>query len=132
MLLNACGTECRTGVQNPDKDAGLAAMYPADDGWVSTAPVGSFPAGASPFGVLDMAGNVYEWTADWYSIYSNRSVSNPQGPKSGRYRVTRGGGWLSSAPDGEIRASSRIPDLPSMRRVRLGFRCALGRGGDGE
>ncbi len=106
-------------------------MYFADDGWVSTAPAGSFSAGASPFGVLDMAGNVYEWTADWFGPYPDHSVSDPRGPKVGTYRVTRGGGWLSSDPDGEIRTTSRIADLPSMRRVRLGFRCALGGGGTG-
>jgi serine/threonine-protein kinase len=125
-LLNACGTECIKGVQSSDPSANSQTMYNMDDGWVSTAPVGSFPAGASPFGVLDMAGNVYEWTADRYGVYSDKSASNPQGPKTGKSRVTRGGGWLSYNPDAEIRATSRIADTPSMRRVRLGFRCALG------
>ena len=60
-----------------------------------TKPVGSFPAGASPYGALDMAGNVWEWVGDWYDggYYSQSPSENPQGPDSGEYRVIRGGSW---------------------------------------
>jgi formylglycine-generating enzyme required for sulfatase activity len=59
---------------------------------------GSYPAGASPYGVLDMAGNVEEIVNDWYlsSYYSISPYSNPTGPASGDYRVVRGGNWISS------------------------------------
>ena len=65
-------------------------MFDADDGWETTAPVGSFPEGASPFGVLDLAGNVGEWTADRYGAYS-RAAEHAADPVS--VHVSRGGGW---------------------------------------
>jgi formylglycine-generating enzyme required for sulfatase activity len=120
-LLNACGSEC-VAIWTPDLGEKWEAMYEASDGWATTAPVGTFPAGASPFGVLDMAGNVWEWTADWYGDYSDAPVRNPKGAVTGLYRVTRGGGWLTS----DVRAAFRMGDLPGHRRARLGFRCAGG------
>jgi len=61
-----------------------------------TAPVGSMPAGASPYGCLDMAGNVWEWCADWYDAgyYKNAPARNPTGPATGTTRVLRGGSWF--------------------------------------
>ena len=56
-----------------------------------TVAVGGLPAGASPYGALDMAGNVYEWTADWFGDYPTSAVSNPTGASSGVYRVARAG-----------------------------------------
>ncbi len=70
-----------------------------------TTEVGSYPSGASPYGALDMAGNVWEWVADWYDsgYYGNAPSENPQGPSSGGYRVLRGGSMnakfsLTTAP----------------------------------
>jgi formylglycine-generating enzyme required for sulfatase activity len=73
-----------------------------------TTEVGSYPAGASLYGVLDMAGNVWEWVADWYDpgYYSQSPTRNPPGPDSGELRVLRGGSWYRSTPSG-IRCALR-------------------------
>ena len=92
------------------------------DGWERTAPVGSYPKGASPFGVLDMAGNAWEWTADkYYDEYSPEPATNPQNPgDDSSSRVARGGSWSSVDP-AEVRAASRKEFQPD---AKLGFRCA--------
>jgi len=89
-----------------------------------TAEVGSYPTGASPYGVLDMAGNVLEWVADWYgyTYYSTSPVSNPSGPASGRYRVLRGGGWSIYWPSMRLAYRGYGPDFRISYNL-LGFRC---------
>ncbi len=77
-----------------------------------TTKVGSYPAGASPYGALDMAGNMWEWTADFYSAdyYSKSPAKNPQGPETGYVFVERGGSWrLSERP---VRATYRHHYIP--------------------
>lgn len=82
--------------------------------------VGSYRAGASPYGCLDMAGNVYEWLADWYEPYpGNENIKTTYGQI---YRVLRGGSYLSNAYD--VRAPRRHYDRPGNRRADYGFRCA--------
>jgi formylglycine-generating enzyme required for sulfatase activity len=91
------------------------------DGYVRTAPVGSFTSGASPYGALDMAGNVREWCQDWYDYYTSSPQHDPQGPSSGTDRVVRGGSWRFEK---DVRATSRhwyLPDVPS--KDDIGFRC---------
>lgn len=85
-----------------------------------TAPVGSYPTGASPYGTLDMAGNAYEWVADWWNedIYAESAHENPTGPGSGSMRVIRGGSWYGY----EIRAADRFYNSPDISMG--GFRCA--------
>jgi VWFA-related protein len=85
-----------------------------------TTAVGSFAA--NPWGLNDMAGNVWEWTWDWYGAYPSSSVTNPRGPDSGSGRVYRGGGWGSYAVP--LRSAVRGDHTPSVWHILLGFRSA--------
>jgi formylglycine-generating enzyme required for sulfatase activity len=93
-----------------------------DDGYTYTAPVGSYPRGASPYGVHDMAGNVWEWCSDWYDsdYYKKSPHKNPRGPETGSIHVVRGGSWGSDA--GELRSADRRGGRSFDRDVDLGFR----------
>lgn len=95
-----------------------------NDGYTYTAPVGSFPGGASPCGALDMAGNVWEWCLDWYaSGYDETSNVNPKGPEKGEYRVMRGGSW--SYYNGRCNCAYRNCERPSRRAPDIGFRIVI-------
>ena len=88
-----------------------------------TVPIGSNPDGASPYGALDMAGNAWEWVADWYDAdyYQNSPAENPTGPVSGTYRVIRGGSWYHAGRT--LRASYRHGFLPDSSDSSYGVRC---------
>ncbi|MBM4358885.1 MAG: SUMF1/EgtB/PvdO family nonheme iron enzyme [Deltaproteobacteria bacterium] len=112
--VNGCGRECvayyaRSG-------ANVNALHPANDGFETTAPVASFPAGAGRWGHFDLAGNVWEWTSSGFSesYASERSTEK---------RVDRGGGWDSDTPSG-VRGAIRGSDAAERRDESLGFRCA--------
>jgi formylglycine-generating enzyme required for sulfatase activity/tRNA A-37 threonylcarbamoyl transferase component Bud32 len=94
------------------------------DGFPDTSPVGSFLSGASPYGLFDMAGNVWEWVADWYSetFYGSSPSSNPLGPSSGQYRVLRGGSWGDYSYI--VRSTVRGGVDPSLIYSIVGFRCS--------
>lgn len=94
-----------------------------------TTRIGAYPAGTSPYGLFDTAGNVAEWVLDWYqSDYygSQSSWNNPFGPVSGgefQYRVQRGGSWTTNKTD--LRTPNRTGDSPIALNGGVGFRCAL-------
>jgi formylglycine-generating enzyme required for sulfatase activity len=113
-IVNFCDTNCSSDWA--DKSS--------DDGFADVAPVGIYPNGASPYGALDMAGNVWEWVNDWYSdIYDvNSPKTNPLGPDSGQARVLRGGSWNDD--DYVVRSANRHWGGPSNSDLDVGFRCS--------
>lgn len=102
--------------------SGRANAAPA--GLNRPAPVGSFPSGRSPYGLDDMAGNVWEWTATPYAAYYYRvsPLRNPRGPRDGWLKVIRGGSWMNG-PD-QVRTSVRFRLDPVVKWKRVGLRCA--------
>ncbi len=108
--LNACGLECVAWAKSNQLGKDWNALYDADDGWPTTAPVGSFPGGATAEGLVDMLGNVWEWTSTDFD-------------KAGSKKVTRGGGWSDYKAD-KVRIGFRGGDPKTIRGRSLGFRCA--------
>ena len=122
--LNACGTECLAWAkQNKVQQQFPGALYPADDGFATTAPVGKFPAGRSRFGPYDVVGNVWEWVADWEGAYQAADQKDPTGPESGQKRIIRGGAWNGSFPEW-LHPAFRYAQDPKAQSHGIGFRCA--------
>jgi eukaryotic-like serine/threonine-protein kinase len=127
--LNACGSECLAWArQNKVAQQFPSALYSADDGFATTAPVGKFPAGRSRFGPYDVVGNVWEWVADWEGPYGSDDAKNPTGPETGQRRVIRGGAWNGSYPEW-LHPSFRYAQDPKAQSHGIGFRCARAIGG---
>ena len=122
----ARGTDGRAYPWGNDWDPSLCVHSASTFGDLgSTKPVGSCPAGASPYGCLDMAGNVCQWCADWYdeNYYKSSPASDPAGPESGTIRVLRGGSWCIYGP-GIFRAAGRSRYDPTGSYYDVGFRCS--------
>lgn len=117
--LNACDGECSrllTAERAKFEGQPYPKMYADDDGDPSTAAVGSRKLGATPQGVFDLAGNVWEWTSSHYCPYSEPECGDSR-------RVIRGGGW-DTVESRDVRAARRKASAPSARSWAVGFRCA--------
>lgn len=114
----ARGTDGRAYPWGNDWDP--AKVNGKDYGLRGTAVVGSFGAGASPYGVQDMAGNAWEWTADWYKAYPNSTYQDPFYGE--RFRALRGGGWFEAREN--LRTTNRSANVPEAANDDIGFRCA--------
>jgi formylglycine-generating enzyme required for sulfatase activity len=93
------------------------------DGYRYLAPVTAYPEGRSPYGLFNMAGNVWEWVSDWYdeSSYTTGGTSDPTGPSFGQTRVIRGGSWAT--PAFALRVTMRAQAIETDRSIDVGFRC---------
>jgi len=121
--LAAAGTDGRRypwGNERPSCDRAVYAHCPPH----STVPVDSYPEGASPYGVLHMAGNAWEWVSDWWAPYYYRRAprQDPTGPERGGMRAIRGGCWNRSA--WHLRVADRDSGVLRLRNNHVGFRCA--------
>ena len=109
----------RTGLSGPVRDRPeRLLLYPP------IISVDKYENAVSPYGVFQMAGNVAEWTADWYDpdYYKNAPNRNPKGPEKGTQKAFRGGGWIDSTPS--VRPAQRNGADPNTKMNWLGFRCA--------
>ncbi len=91
-----------------------------NDGYAETSPVGNYLEGASPFGLDDMAGNVWEWCLDYYDAYKGGEKTNPRGPQHGSQRVYRGGSWKSRFAS--LKTTARGYNQPTYASNDVGFR----------
>ena len=113
---------CDTTVNSTPDPTGPRCGYSSS---CKTTPVDAYPNGVSPYGALNMSGNVWEWVSDWYQpdYYVDSPIHNPQGPTTGDYRVIRGGGANSLSQD--LRITRRASGAPEhYLDSQLGFRCA--------
>lgn len=122
----ARGTDGRTYPWGNGEPNSTRANFSADAG--APVAVGSYPAGASPYGALDMAGNMWEWVADWYGegYYAQSPARNPQGPDSGEARVLRGGSFYNS--EDLMRCARRNSYGPYYGYRYIGFRVVVSPG----
>ena len=100
------------------------AVFGLKEGADTVSPIGNRDKGMSPYGVHDLAGNLYEWVADWYdeAVYRPIPTSNPRGPTEGTTKVQRGGSYINSPY--RLRASFRTKGDPTEHDPNVGFRCA--------
>jgi formylglycine-generating enzyme required for sulfatase activity len=120
----ARGTDGRTYPWGNEPPTAAHAVFGLKEGDETVSPIGTRDAGHSPYGVHDLAGNLYEWVTDWYddAFYTQNSPSNPRGPGEGTAKVQRGGSYINSPY--RLRSAFRTKGDPTEHDPHVGFRCA--------
>ena len=120
----ARGTDGRVYPWGNEAPTPLHAVFGLKEGADTVSPIGNRDKGMSPYGVHDLAGNLYEWVADWYdeAVYTPLPTSNPRGPTQGTTKVQRGGSYINSPY--RLRSSFRTKGDPTEHDPNVGFRCA--------
>ena len=120
----ARGPDGRVYPWGNDSPTPAHAVFGLKEGVDTVAPVGNRDKGKSPYGVHDMAGNLYEWTMDWYDeeFYKNIPAINPRGPSQGTTKAQRGGSYTNSPY--RLRSTFRTKGDPTEHEPNVGFRCA--------
>jgi formylglycine-generating enzyme required for sulfatase activity/serine/threonine protein kinase len=118
---NVCDKKCKDW-ERTQVATRTEKTFEMDDGFEGTAPVGSFPDGRTPAGIDDLAGNVWEWTSDWFAAYSEDDSVNPTGAKAGERKAIRGGGFNSGSALW-LNTAFRYHQLATARAPGIGFRC---------
>ena len=120
----ARGTDGRVYPWGNDPPTPAQAVFGLKEGDETVSPIGPREKGKSPYGVHDLAGNLYEWTTDWYDdgFYTTTPTSNPRGPGEGTAKVQRGGSYTNTPY--RLRTSFRTKGDPTEHEPNVGFRCA--------
>jgi sulfatase modifying factor 1 len=120
----ARGTDGRTYPWGNAPPTAAHAVFGLTEGDETVSPIGTRDLGSSPYGVHDLAGNLYEWVTDWYddAFYTQHSPSNPRGPVEGTTKVQRGGSYINSPY--RLRSAFRTKGDPTEHAPHVGFRCA--------
>jgi formylglycine-generating enzyme len=120
----ARGTDGRIYPWGNEPPTPTQAVFGLKEGAETVSPIGNRDPGRSPYGIHDLAGNLYEWVADWYdeAIYTPNPTIDPRGPAEGALKVQRGGSYLNNPY--RLRASFRTKSDPTEHAPNVGFRCA--------
>ena len=120
----ARGTDGRVYPWGNDPPTAAHAVFGLTEGAETVSPIGNRDQGKSPYGVHDLAGNLYEWVTDWYddAFYTTTPTSNPRGPVEGTAKVQRGGSYINQSY--RLRAAFRTKGDPTEHDPHVGFRCA--------
>jgi formylglycine-generating enzyme required for sulfatase activity len=120
----ARGTDGRTYPWGNDPPTAAHAVFGLTEGDETVSPIGHRTLGSSPYGVHDLAGNLYEWVTDWYDeeFYTRQPTRNPRGPGEGTTKVQRGGSYINGPY--RLRAAFRTKGDPTEHDPHVGFRCA--------
>jgi sulfatase modifying factor 1 len=120
----ARGTDGRVYPWGNDPPTAAHAVFGLPEGAETVSPIGNRDKGTSPYGVHDLAGNLYEWVTDWYDeeFYTQPPSSNPRGPGEGTAKVQRGGSYINQPY--RLRAAFRTKGDPTEHDPHVGFRCA--------
>lgn len=120
----ARGVDGRVYPWGNDPPTPVQAVFGLKEGTETVSPIGNREKGQSPYGVQDLAGNLYEWTTDWYDeeYYKNIPAIDPHGPAEGTTKVQRGGSYTNTPY--RLRSSFRTKGDPTEHEPNVGFRCA--------